>query len=102
MNRLALAGPRLRRLFTRQTLFVAVAVCIVWFVGTQFRGEVSQHWSDLGNHFPDLRQQPKRMPTDNVLPPLADRVLCHGPRGQLLGQSPDDDLVERELDGRMR
>ncbi|KAG7284987.1 hypothetical protein NEMBOFW57_009605 [Staphylotrichum longicolle] len=99
MNRLALAGPRLRRLFTRQTLFVAVAVCIVWFVGTQFRGEVSQHWSDLGNHFPDLRQQPKRMPTDNVLPPLADRVRCHGPRGLLLGQSPDDDLVERELDG---
>ena len=101
MNRLALAGPRLRRLFTRQTLFIAVAVCIVWFVGTQYRGEVSQHWSDLGNHFPDLRQQPKRMPTDNVLPPLADRVRCHGPRGHLLGQSPDDDLVERELDGRM-
>jgi biotin synthase len=102
MNRLALASPRLRRFMNRQTLFVAVAVCTVWFLGVQFRGDASQHWSELGNNIPDLREQPKRMPTDNVLPPLADRVPCHGPRGYLLGQSKDDDLEERELDGRMR
>ena len=101
MNRLALGGSKFRRLLTRQTLFITLALCAIWFLGVQFRGDATQHWSELGNHFPDLRKQPKRMPTHNVLPPLNDRIACHGPRGHLLGQSPDDDLVERELDGRM-
>ena len=102
MNRLALAGAKCRRLFTRQTLLIALALCIVWFLGMHFRTDISEQWSELGTQLPDLRKQPQRMPTHNVLPPLAERVLCHGPRGHLLGQSPDDDLVERELDGRMR
>ncbi|KAH6623108.1 hypothetical protein F5144DRAFT_496876 [Chaetomium tenue] len=97
MNRLGLAGAKCRRLFTRQTLLIALALCIVWILGVQFRGDITQQWSDLG--LPDTRKRPERMPTHNVLPPLAERVACHGPRGHLLGQSPDDDLVESEVDG---
>lgn len=66
----------------------------------QFGGDVSERITELGNQIPDFREQPKRMPTHNVLPPLAERVACHGPRGHLLGQSPDDDLEETELNGR--
>lgn len=100
MNRLALAGAKCRRLVTRQTVSISLAICIVWFFILQFRGDISHQWTELGNHIPDLRTPPKRMPTHNILPPLSERVLCHGPRGHLLGKSVDDDLVERELDGR--
>lgn len=99
MNRLALAHPRIRRLAcSRQALFVAIAVCIFWFVGVSMRNDVSSQWSKLGLQLPDLRKQPQRMPTHNVLPPLAERIACYGPRGKLLGESPDDDLVEKEID----
>jgi hypothetical protein len=102
MNRLGLAGAKFRRFFTRQTLFVAFAICLVWYLGMQFRND-SQHWSHLGSdEHPDLRTPPRRMPTHNVLPSLSERVLCHGPRGHLLGQSHDDDLRSRELDGRTK
>jgi biotin synthase len=107
MSRLALACGKARRLFTRQTLIIAFAICLVWFIGIQFRRDISEQWTELGNQLPDLPNlktspPPKRIPTHNVLPPLAERQLCHGPRGHLLGKSPDDDLVERELDGRMQ
>lgn len=104
MSRLTLAGTKVRRLFTRQTLLIAFAICIVWLIALQFRRDISEQWTELGNHLPTLQQRPppKRMPTHNVLPPLSERQLCYGPRGHLLGQSPDDDLVERELDGRMQ
>ncbi|KAK4641452.1 hypothetical protein QC761_501780 [Podospora bellae-mahoneyi] len=100
MNRLALAHPKIRRLaFSRQALFVGLAICFVWFVTVSMRNDVSEHWSRLGLQLPDLRKQPQRMPTHNVLPPLAPRIPCYGPRGHLLGHSPDDDLVEKEIDG---
>lgn len=102
MNRLALAGGKLRRLFTRQFLFVGLAICIVWFFAVQLRGDVSMHLPRLGIQMPSKEEEKvKRMPTHNVLPPLDERVPCYGPRGRLLGQSPDDDLDERELDRRM-
>lgn len=102
MNRLTpLVGPKLRRLLTRQTLFVGLAICVLWFLVVLLRGDASDHLSRLGIHLPDTREQPLRMPTHNILPPLADRVPCYGPRGRLLGNSPDDDLEEREMDGRM-
>lgn len=105
MNCLGLGGGKSRRLFTRQTLLIAIAVCIVWAVWLQFSNDLSQHWSDLGPG-PSASEGgknyngPKRMPTHNVLPPMAERIACHGPRGHLLGQSRDDDLQESELDGR--
>jgi hypothetical protein len=100
MNRLALAGAKSRRLFTRQVLFVGLAVCIVWYLAVQYRGDVQQRWSELELPEAPVRTPPRRMPTDNVLPELAKRGACYGPRGRLLGESPDDDLVSRELDGR--
>jgi len=99
MNRLALAGAKCRRLITRQTILIALGICLVWVVALQFRGDISEQWTELGNKMPDMREKPRRMPTHNVLPPLSERVACLGPRGHLLGQSPDDDLVARELDG---
>jgi hypothetical protein len=120
MNSLALAGAKCRRLVTRQTLLISLAICIVWLLGMRFRGDISHQWSQMGKQAPevvpetvpevvpevvdepDLRIPPKRMPTQNILKPLSERVPCHGPRGHLLGKSPDDDLEERELDGRMR
>ncbi|KAK4120618.1 hypothetical protein N657DRAFT_665986 [Parathielavia appendiculata] len=106
MNGLTVAGAKYRRLVTRQTLFIALSVCTIWFFGMQFRSDISQRWSGTGEQLPevederpDLRTPPKRMPTHNILPPLSERVLCHGPRGHLLGKSRDDDLEERELDG---
>lgn len=102
MNRVALGGAKFRRLINRQTLFVGLAVCLLWFLAVQIRGDSPQHWSKLGVQLPDLRKKPQRMPTHNVLPPLPERVPCHGPRGRLLGESPDDDLVDREIEGRTR
>lgn len=55
----------------------------------------------MKNHMPEFGAQPKRMPTHNVLPPLAERVACYGPRGRLLGESPDDDLETSVINGRM-
>ncbi|KAL2132085.1 hypothetical protein VTI74DRAFT_4238 [Chaetomium olivicolor] len=102
MDRFALSGARLRRLFTRQTLFIALSICIVYYLIFELPDGPSHlaphQWTKLGKGLADLRNSPKRMPTHNVLPPLAERVACHGPRGHLLGQSPDDDLVEQELD----
>lgn len=107
MNRLTLAGPRVRRLFSRQGLFILLGACTLWFIAAQFRSDTSQHWSQLGLQLPgsaeeaDMRTPPKRMPTHNILPALGKRELCYGPRGHLLGKSSDDDLTDRELDGRM-
>ncbi|KAL2021862.1 hypothetical protein VTK56DRAFT_6457 [Thermocarpiscus australiensis] len=98
MNRLPMAGAKLRRLVNRQTLLGLVAICIIWVLAVQFRGGVSEHWSQLGV-LPNMRKPPPRMPTYNVLPPLAERVACYGPRGLLLGESPDDELEEKEMDG---
>jgi hypothetical protein len=101
MRRSALAGAGLsRRFLTRQTLFVALAICAVWFLGTQLRrGSGTRQWSPLrANPLPP----PRRMPTHNVLPPLPDPVACYGPRGLLLDQSRDDQLESRKLQGRKR
>ncbi|GAB1318050.1 Glycosyltransferase Family 34 [Madurella fahalii] len=97
MNCLALAGHR--RFFNRQVLFVGLAICVLWFLVVQLRGDAAQQWSRLGIHLPDSREQPQRMPTENILPPLAKRVSCYGPRGHLLGNSSDDDLLETEMNG---
>jgi biotin synthase len=101
MNRLKLASPKLRRFLNRQSLIVAVAIFTLWFLIVQFRGDISQQWSQLGVQYPDARDPPRRMPTHNILPKLPERIMCYGPRGYLLGKSPDDDLMEREMDGRM-
>lgn len=101
MKTLGLSGAGSRRLFTRQTFLIALAICIIWGLAIQFSGDVSQQWSQLKNHMPNFSGQPKRMPTHNVLPPLAERVACYGPRGLLLGESPDDDLEASVIDGRM-
>ncbi|KAL2258550.1 hypothetical protein VTK26DRAFT_8107 [Humicola hyalothermophila] len=103
MSRLSLGGPRVRRLFTRQGLYIAVAMCALWLLAVHLRGSAGEHWSELamrlpGADKPDPRTPPKRMPTHNVLPALAKRELCYGPRGHLLGKSSDDDLEDRELD----
>lgn len=100
MNSLSIAGARVRRYCTRQTLFVAFAICAVWFLGSQFRRE-TRYWSPLREK-PDMRPQPRRMPTHQLLPPLLPPVACHGPRGHLLNQSKDDELLSRELDGRTK
>ncbi|KAL2151029.1 hypothetical protein VTH82DRAFT_6127 [Thermothelomyces myriococcoides] len=99
MGALGLAGARSRRLFTRQTLFIALAICILWGLTVQFGGDVSERLTQLENQLPDFRKGTKRMPTHNVLPPLAERVACYGPRGLLLGESPDDDLQTSEING---
>lgn len=101
MKTLGLPGTGGRRFLTRQTLVIAAAVCIIWVLAIQFRGDVSQQWTQLKNHMPEFGAQPKRMPTHNVLPPLAERVACYGPRGRLLGESPDDDLETSVINGRM-
>ncbi|KAK3987317.1 hypothetical protein QBC44DRAFT_121177 [Cladorrhinum sp. PSN332] len=104
MNSLALAHPKIRRVaFSRQALFIGLAICAVWIFFVSMRIDVSERWSNLGRPDPDLpdtRPQPKRMPQHNVLPQLADRIACYGPRGKLLGKSPDDDLIESEFDDR--
>ncbi|KAL2266785.1 hypothetical protein VTJ83DRAFT_6137 [Remersonia thermophila] len=119
---MACLAPGGRRFFSRPTLFLALAICLVWFLGVQFSADVSRQWSNLGAKLgsepgssgpasdpapeptrpppgPSLPPPPERIPTVNVLPPLKGRrVLCRGPRGHLLGESPEDDLVERELE----
>ena len=105
MNSLALAHPKIRRVaFSRQALFIGLAICAVWVFFVTMHIDISERWSnprvDYDSGGPDTRPQPKRLPQHNVLPQMADRIPCFGPRGKLLGKSPDDDLVESEFDDR--
>ncbi|KAK3386111.1 hypothetical protein B0H63DRAFT_450096 [Podospora didyma] len=111
MSRLSVAWNRLRRmLHNRQALFFLFIVCAVWILTVQWRSPTSSRWSStLSNSLteslnniippgPDTRVPPRRMSSNNTLPPLEKRVFCYGPRGHLLGQSPEDDLKEIELE----
>lgn len=105
MNRLTVSGAKVRRLVTRQVLFGGLAICVVWFLALQYRRhDDTKEWNNPQPQpqpqLQDLRTPPRRMPTHNVLPELGKRKACHGPRGRLMGENPDDELVEEDKNGR--
>lgn len=97
-NHIAPVWPRVRRLlFSRQALVVAIAFGATWVLCLQL--SLFSSWgAPLGFEIPDLRPGPKRMTSEyNTLPLLPERIPCYGPRGRLLSESPDDELLEEEF-----
>ncbi|KAH8890330.1 hypothetical protein GQ53DRAFT_174618 [Thozetella sp. PMI_491] len=87
-NRRARVRPRLRRLLSNRCLLLAsfalFLVCLATFSSTpSYEWPAPLQFFDFG---------PERMAGVEVLPPLAERVPCFGPRNKLLSSSPDDDL----------
>jgi len=98
-HRITPAWPRLRRsLLSRQALVFAITLAALWLLCLQL--SLFSSWgAPLGFiSIPELRNGPKRMtPAYNIVPPLAAPVACFGPRGRLLSESPDDDILEEEF-----